>query len=446
MAIEEHLNILLRGVDTWNTWRMVQGWEFKPDLRGIDLSESALINRGCDKLLTREVTLGGANLARINFSDTNLEGANLFRADLRAAHLDGANLSKANLSEANLIAADLESTNLSNSFLIEARLSSAHFRLTKLNGARVPGAHFDKVLFEGVDLRKIALGRINGARFIGCNFRGADLKRWDLRGLDLQDSNFSEAKLNNNDLSYTNFTRCNLSRAHLAGANLYGANLYNADLRSARFTKTEFSGTLFVSTDLKNAINLDTCRHRGRSTLDIDTFLKSGMLPVKFLRGCGLTDIFIEYLPSLLTEPIQFHSCFISYSSKNVKLAERIYTDLQNRGVRCWFAPENLKIGDKTRIKIDESIRLHDKLLLILSKHSVSSDWVEQEVETALERERVEKRTVLFPITVDDAVMEIPSGWPALIRNTRQIGNFKNWERHNNYQIAFNRLIRDLKQ
>jgi hypothetical protein len=88
---------------------------------------------------------------------------------------------------------------------------------------------------------------------------------------------------------------------------------------------------------------------------------------------------------SLVAHPIQFYSCFISYSSKDQEFADRLYADLQNKGVRCWFAPEDLKIGDRIRDRIDESIRLRDKLLLILSESSIASEWVEHEVESALE-------------------------------------------------------------
>jgi hypothetical protein len=42
-----------------------------------------------------------------------------------------------------------------------------------------------------------------------------------------------------------------------------------------------------------------------------------------------------------------------------------------------------MKIGDRIRTKIDEVIRLHEKLLLVLSANSIDSDWVEKEVETA---------------------------------------------------------------
>jgi len=87
----------------------------------------------------------------------------------------------------------------------------------------------------------------------------------------------------------------------------------------------------------------------------------------------------------------------------------------------------------------------YDKLLLMLSEHSVGSDWVEKEVETAMEREREQKRTMLFPIRLDDAVMKIKTGWPADIRRQRHIVDFTTWKDHDAYQKAFDRLLRDLK-
>jgi hypothetical protein len=52
------------------------------------------------------------------------------------------------------------------------------------------------------------------------------------------------------------------------------------------------------------------------------------------------------------------------------------------------------------------AIRLRDKLLLILSEHSIKSDWVEDEVTRAFEEERKRDQIVLFPIRLDDAVKD----------------------------------------
>lgn len=143
--------------------------------------------------------------------------------------------------------------------------------------------------------------------------------------------------------------------------------------------------------------------------------------------------------------PIEFYSCFISYSSKDQEFAERLHADLRSKNIRCWFAPEDLKIGDKFRPSFDEAIRVHDKLMVLLSENSVSSEWVEKEVETAFEKEHREKKTVLFPIRLDDAVMETQQAWAADIRRTRHIGDFRGWKDHDSYKKAFERLLRDLK-
>ena len=104
-----------------------------------------------------------------------------------------------------------------------------------------------------------------------------------------------------------------------------------------------------------------------------------------------------------------------------------------------------MKIGDKIRDRIDQSIRLHDKLLLVLSEHSINSEWVEDEVDAAYEQERVRGKTVLFPIRLDGAVMDTDKAWATKLRRSRHIGDFTKWKDHDSYQKAFDRLLRDLK-
>jgi hypothetical protein len=141
----------------------------------------------------------------------------------------------------------------------------------------------------------------------------------------------------------------------------------------------------------------------------------------------------------------EFQSCFISYSSKDEEFATRLHADLRNSGVHCWFAPEDLKIGDKLRPAFDDAIRIHDKLMVILSEHSVKSLWVEKEVETAFEKERQQNKIVLFPIRLDDAVMDTAEAWAADLRRTRYIGDFRQWKNDGAYKKAFERLLGDLK-
>ncbi len=133
-----------------------------------------------------------------------------------------------------------------------------------------------------------------------------------------------------------------------------------------------------------------------RPSLDHRTIAESWPLPSRSSAAAAPGKL-ITYLPSLLNQPIQFYSCFISYSTQDQPFADRLYADLQNKGVRCWFAPHDMAPGQKIHEQIDEAIRLHDKLLLILSPHSMNSEWVKTEIRKARKREVTDNRRMLFP-------------------------------------------------
>jgi uncharacterized protein YjbI with pentapeptide repeats len=337
-----------------------------------------------------------------------------------------------------------------------------------LSGVDLSGASLGGVALNGTDLSK---AKLNAADLSNANLQSANLKEaslieiflpfGNLMHANLSSANLHEAGLRCSFLPFANLTRANLTRADLTAVNLFGANLVEANLQGAdlegvNFTTANLSQanldkamarlTVFGDVDLATVNGLHTVKHSGPSIIDFRTIYRSqGNIPETFLKGAGVDDTFISYIRSLVGKPIEYYSCFISYASRDEAFAKRLYADLQSNNVRCWFAPEDMKIGAKIRSSIDQSIRLHDKLLLILSQHSVASQWVEQEVETALAKERTVNRTVLFPIRLDTAMIEIEGGWPALIRNTRNIGDFTRWKQHDAYQKAFDRLLRDLK-
>lgn len=308
---------------------------------------------------------------------------------------------------------------------------------------------------------------LTGADFAEANLSGFNLEENDLSCANLLMANLSKANLSkatliDTNLLGTNFQMANLSEAnltdcHFYAANLSGANLNKAsmggtilnktDLNNTDFTNAYIGGMIFSDVDLSKAKNIESCIHDEASSIDHQTIMKSGKLPIQFLRGIGLPDQIINYYNSFLLENIiQYYSCFISYSHKNEAFAKRLYLDLQNNGIRCWFAPEDMKIGDKIRGKIDEAIRFRDKLLLILSSDSIESGWVEKEVETAFEEENKRKDIILFPVQIDDKVMDTNEAWASDIRRTRHIGDFREWKNHDKYKEALNRLIRDLQK
>ena len=272
---------------------------------------------------------------------------------------------------------------------------------------------------------------LTGANLTGAIFRGSLLFRANLTDADCQNAVFQDCIMQSAKMA-----SCNLTEAQFSACILDLANLENAIL----------GNTLFCRVDCKGLQGLDKVRHKGESFFDLDmlsTGLEEGYY--NFFHAAGVSDSLLNYVRSLTVPAVNFHSVFISYSSLDQELASQVYRDLKGNGVRCFFAPEDLRIGDQFRQRIEEAIHLRDKLLLILSQSSVQSTWVQDEVETALERERRENRLVLFPIRIDEAVMKTQQAWAASIRRTRHIGDFTKWSQPTAYQQAFQKLLRDLK-
>jgi hypothetical protein len=300
------------------------------------------------------------------------------------------------------------------------------------------------------------LGR---AHFGGANFRFAHLSGADLRGADLRLANLSNAHLGGADLSGADLRLADLSHAHLSGADLSGAdlrltNLSGATLSLANLYKATVGGTTFGNNDLSEVKGLDAVQHDGPSTIGVDTIFRSqGKIPTAFLRGAGVPDNFIQYMGSLTGKALEFYSCFISYSTKDQEFADRLHADLQNKGVRCWFAPHDIQAGKYTIDQIDKAIRMHERLLLILSRKSMKSKWVETEIVEARKREVAEKRRVLFPIRL--VPFKVIQDWKCfdsdtgedLAREIRKfhIPDFSDWENRKSYAEGLKNLLRDLK-
>ena len=301
---------------------------------------------------------------------------------------------------------------------------------------------------SGADLREAHLVGVDliGANLAHTTLIGANLDRANLAHTTLVWANLAGVNLDRARLDAADLTGANLSGAHLIGAWLPVVNFHGTNLHGANLSEATIVVCMFDYIDLSAVKGLETVRHLGPSSIGIDTIYRSkGNIPEVFLRGVGVPEDFIVYMLSRVAKPVDF-PCFISYSSQDQDFAERLHTELQGKGVRCWFAPEDLKISDRFQDRIEETLRVYDVLMVVLSANSVSSDWVEQEVQAAREKERREPgRTVLFPIRLDDAVMETDRAWAADIRRTRHIGDFRNWKDHDSFKKGFERLLRDLK-
>lgn len=311
--------------------------------------------------------------------------------------------------------------NLSDASLSRANLSDANLGDANLSGAN-----------------------LNGANLNGASLRGADLRAADLREACLWNARLSDA---------------NLTRADLAAADLVGTQLHGATFKDVVLFQTVFSS------DLSAARGLDSNDHFGPSILSNVTLASlSQTLPKHFLAGCGLADWEIEavrlYDSTLPDEevaeiqnrifqlrcnqPLQFTPLFISYTHGDADFVDALETQLTGSGVRFWRDTHDAPAGPLDSI-IEQAMRSHPVVLLVLSENSVESDWVESEAGLARELEKDLDRHVLCPVALDDSWREC--GWSGPLHDQIKKYNvlrFHDWRDEAAMASMFQRLLEGL--
>lgn len=88
---------------------------------------------------------------------------------------------------------------------------------------------------------------------------------------------------------------------------------------------------------------------------------------------------------------------FISYSSKDFLYVKGIVEILKELGVSYWKAPDMIPAGSNYAKEIPAAIRECDVFLLVVSKYSQKSIWVEKELDSA-----INNRKMILPIKLDN--------------------------------------------
>ena len=137
MPDDKQIEVLMKGVKTWNTWRR--------DNPGIPIDLSCAMLDGAHlpqvNLANCDLThafLHDANLCGARLSGARLIGTNFCRAQLCGADLKGADLHRANFDRADLTGANLSGANLERAMLVRTKVAGAEvYALPGIWGLRV---------------------------------------------------------------------------------------------------------------------------------------------------------------------------------------------------------------------------------------------------------------------------------------------------------------------
>ena len=119
---------------------------------------------------------------------------------------------------------------------------------------------------------------------------------------------------------------------------------------------------------------------------------------------------------------------FISYSSKDSRLAEEVCRYLEKKQIICWMAPRNIESGCDYMDSIPKAIAQCDHFLLVMTHNAQNSKWVQNEV-----GEAISKGKDVIPFVTEE--FEISDKFAFLLRSTHWEYGIDNW------LVALDRIV-----
>jgi hypothetical protein len=125
-------------------------------------------------------------------------------------------------------------------------------------------------------------------------------------------------------------------------------------------------------------------------------------------------------VPTVNEVPVS-KSVFISHSSADKKVVRQLAEDLKDRGLKVWFDQWEIKVGDSIVERIQEGISNNSFLIVVLSKNSVSSSWVKEEINAAFFKQVSDRDIKVIPVLIEDCDI------PVLLRHRKYADLRKNY-------------------
>jgi len=103
-------------------------------------------------------------------------------------------------------------------------------------------------------------------------------------------------------------------------------------------------------------------------------------------------------------------------------------------GIPCFLDDKEIKIGDSIHRVIIEGIERSTHLIHVISKHSINSRWVREELEIAHVKSMEGDGYKILPLLIDEIEL------PATIKHIK-VGDFRWWRTQERYYSALDSLL-----
>lgn len=96
---------------------------------------------------------------------------------------------------------------------------------------------------------------------------------------------------------------------------------------------------------------------------------------------------------------------FLSHSHKDKPFVRALAKRLEGAGIRVWLDEAELHIGETLVERLSATVRETPLLIAVLSRASVKSAWVKEELHTAMTKQIRRKRVTVLPLLKERCVL-----------------------------------------
>ena len=141
-------------------------------------------------------------------------------------------------------------------------------------------------------------------------------------------------------------------------------------------------------------------------------------------------------LSSVHVAPPPYHGIFLSHTSADKPFVRELKSRLEAHGVKdVWLDEAEILVGDSLTKKIEEGLKKTKYIGVVLSPRSIKSNWVERELEIAIDREISTGEVAVLPLLYEKC--DLPSFLVGKM--------YADFTSPTEYDESLNKLLRRLK-